>query len=60
MQKKKEVNQWLLLRFSTEEWVLIKQTWNDLVSNNKVIIGDGKFIMDNFNILINEIKSRDN
>ena len=53
-------NPWSLYEFSKGEWTVIKQTWNTLVNDDKVIIGDKNCLIDNFQELLKELKIFDN
>ena len=48
------------LRISKGEWTVIKQTWNTLVNDDKVIISDKNGLIDNFQELLKELKLSDN
>ena len=56
MKKKNTNNLWTGIKFSKEEWILIKSTWNSLVDSGKVIIGDNKYSTDNLHILLKALK----
>ena len=48
MPKKNNANPWSLHEFSKGEWTVIKQTWNNLVNDDRFIIGDKNCLINNF------------
>ena len=60
MKKKTTNNTWAGYGFFREEWNHIKSTWNVLVNNDNVIIGDSKHSTDNLHAMLKALKASNN